>query len=130
IAHPLTRSGQNPNRCPALKSALGRSPWPCRTAARIRAARAPIGIGLMISAFRRSLDTWPVRGFFLIMVVSFVLWGVGDVIRLVGTDTWVAKVGGQTIEVPEAQQAFQQQLTDVSRRLPQGTDVTPEMRRE
>jgi peptidyl-prolyl cis-trans isomerase D len=84
----------------------------------------------MISAFRRSLDTWPVRGFFLIMVVSFVLWGVGDVIRLVGTDSWVAKVGGQTIEVPEAQQAFQQQLTDVSRRLPQGTDVTPEMRRE
>jgi len=84
----------------------------------------------MISAFRRSLDTWPVRGFFLIMVVAFVLWGVGDVIRLVGTDTWVAKVGGETIEVPQAQQAFEQQITDVTRRLPQGTDMTPEMRRE
>ena len=83
----------------------------------------------MISAFRRSLDTWPVRGLFLIMVVAFVLWGVGDVIRLVGTDTWVAKVGGQTIEVPQVQQAFQQQIADVSRRLPAGTDVTPEMRR-
>jgi len=83
----------------------------------------------MISAFRRSLDTWPVRGLFLIMVVAFVIWGVGDVIRLVGTDTWVAKVGGQTIEVPEVQQAFQQQIADVQRRLPAGTDVTPEMRR-
>ena len=66
----------------------------------------------MISAFRRSLDTWPVRAFFLIMVVAFIIWGVGDVIRMVGTDTWVAKVGGQTIEVPEVQQAFQQQIAD------------------
>jgi peptidyl-prolyl cis-trans isomerase D len=52
------------------------------------------------------------------------------VVRLVGTDTWVAKVGGETIEVPEAQQAFQKQMGDLSRRLPPGTDVTAEMRRE
>jgi peptidyl-prolyl cis-trans isomerase D len=84
----------------------------------------------MISTFRRYLDTWVARGFFLLMVVAFVIWGVGDVVRLVGTDTWVAKVGGETIEVPEAQQAFQKQMGDLSRRLPPGTDVTPEMRRE
>ena len=84
----------------------------------------------MISIMRRFLDTWVARGFFLVMVVAFVIWGIGDVVRLFGTDTWVAKVGGQTIEVPEVQQAFEQQLNDVSRRLPQGTDVTPEMRRE
>ena len=83
----------------------------------------------MISAFRRSLDTWPVRAFFLLMVAAFIIWGVGDVVRLIGTDTWVAKVGDQTIEVPQVQQAFQQQIADVSRRLPPGTDVTPEMRR-
>ena len=35
----------------------------------------------MISAFRRSLDTWIVRVFFLVMVAAFVLWGVGDVLR-------------------------------------------------
>jgi peptidyl-prolyl cis-trans isomerase D len=84
----------------------------------------------MISIMRRFLDTWVARGFFLVMVVAFVIWGIGDVVRLFGTDSWVAKVGGQTIEVPEAQQAFEQQVADVSRRLPQGTDVTPEMRRE
>ena len=84
----------------------------------------------MISTFRRYLDTWVARGFFLLMVVAFVIWGVGDVVRLVGTDTWVAKVGGETIEVPEAQQAFQKQMGDLSRRLPPGTDVTAEMRRE
>jgi peptidyl-prolyl cis-trans isomerase D len=83
----------------------------------------------MISAFRRYLDTWVVRGFFLLMVVAFVVWGVGDVFKFIGTDTWVAKVGGETIEVPAVQQAFQQQMTTVQRRLPPGTDVTPEMRR-
>jgi peptidyl-prolyl cis-trans isomerase D len=84
----------------------------------------------MISTFRRYLDTWVARGFFMLMVVAFVIWGVGDVVRLVGTDTWVAKVGGETIDVPEAQQAFQKQMGDLSRRLPPGTDVTAEMRRE
>ena len=39
----------------------------------------------MITAFRRYLETWVVRGFFLIMVLAFISWGVGDVIRLVGT---------------------------------------------
>ena len=33
----------------------------------------------MISAFRRYLETWVVRAFFLIMVLAFILWGVGDV---------------------------------------------------
>ena len=84
----------------------------------------------MISAFRRYLDTWVARGFFMLMVVAFVVWGVGDVVRLVGTDTWVAKVGGETIEVPEAQQAFQKQIADLSRRLPAGTDITADMRHE
>jgi hypothetical protein len=52
----------------------------------------------MISAFRRYLETWYVRAFFLVMVAAFVLWGVGDMLRVVGTSTWVAKVGGTTIE--------------------------------
>lgn len=82
----------------------------------------------MIGAFRRSLDSWVVRGFFLLMVVAFITWGVGDVVRGLGTDTWVAKVGGDTIEVQAVQQAFQQQMGDLSRRLPPGTDATPEMR--
>ena len=39
----------------------------------------------MIASFRRYLDTWVVRGFFIVMVLAFVSWGVGDVIRMVGT---------------------------------------------
>jgi peptidyl-prolyl cis-trans isomerase D len=82
----------------------------------------------MIASFRRYLDTWVVRGFFLIMVLAFVSWGVGDVIRLVGTTTWAAKVGGQTIEGPQLQATYQRDLTQLTRDLPPGQEPTPEMR--
>ncbi len=82
----------------------------------------------MISSLRRMLDTWVARGFFLIMVVAFVTWGVGDVVRNIGTTTWAAKVGGQTIEGQELQQAYQREMAQTTRNLPQGQEATPEMR--
>jgi peptidyl-prolyl cis-trans isomerase D len=82
----------------------------------------------MITAFRRYLETWVVRGFFLIMVLSFISWGVGDVIRMIGTSTWVAKVGGQTIEGMQLQDAYQRDMAQVTRNLPPGQEPTQEMR--
>jgi peptidyl-prolyl cis-trans isomerase D len=82
----------------------------------------------MISAFRRYLETWWVRGFFLIMVLAFVSWGVGDVIRLAGTSTWAAKVGGQTIEGQQLQEAYQREMAQVTRNLPPGQEPSPETR--
>jgi peptidyl-prolyl cis-trans isomerase D len=82
----------------------------------------------MISAFRRSLDTWAVRGFFILMVGSFVFWGVGDVVRNIGTGTWVAKVNGQPIEQPAFQSEFQRALAQAAQTLPPGQAPTPEMR--
>ena len=83
----------------------------------------------MISAFRRYLDTWVVKVFFGIMVLSFVFWGVGDVVRLAGTDTWVAKVGGVTLESPAVSVEYQRAMSSITRSLPAGQDATPEMRR-
>ena len=82
----------------------------------------------MITAFRRYLGTWVVRGFFLIMVLSFVSWGVGDVIRLLGTSTWAAKVGGQTIEGAQLQDAYQREMARATRDLPAGQEPTQAMR--
>jgi peptidyl-prolyl cis-trans isomerase D len=82
----------------------------------------------MITALRRMLDTWVARGFFLIMVLAFVSWGVGDVIRLVGTSTWAAKVGTQTIEGTQLQEAYQRQMSQATRNLPPGQEPTQEMR--
>lgn len=83
----------------------------------------------MISAFRRYLDTWVVRGFFMIMVAAFVLWGVGDVVRMVGTSTWVAKVNGDTIEGPTFQAEFQRAMAQATQALPQGQEPGPDLRR-
>jgi peptidyl-prolyl cis-trans isomerase D len=82
----------------------------------------------MITAFRRYLETWWVRGFFIIMVLAFVSWGVGDVIRLAGVSTWAAKVGGQTIEGQQLQEAFQRDMSQLTRNLTAGQEPTQEMR--
>lgn len=82
----------------------------------------------MITAFRRVLDTWVARGFFLIMVLAFVTWGVGDVVRNIGSSTWVAKVDGQTIEGAQLQEAYQRAMAQDLRNLPAGQDPTPEER--
>ena len=84
----------------------------------------------MISMLRRSLDTWPVRAFFGLMVVAFVIWGVGDVINVVGKKTWLVKVGGQTIEPQQFQPTFQREMAQAQRKLPAGQDMTPAGRRD
>lgn len=85
----------------------------------------------MISILRRSLDTWIVRGLFLILLVAFVVWGVGDAVRMIGSaPTWVAKVGGDTIELPAFQAEYQRALNLAMRNIPPGQDVTPELRQK
>ncbi len=64
------------------------------------------------------------------MVIAFVVWGVGDVVRQVGTRTYVAKLGGETIEPAQFQETFQRNMGLMERKLPQGQDVTPAMRRQ
>lgn len=84
----------------------------------------------MISAFRRYLETWWVRAFFLVMVAAFVLWGVGDMLRVVGTSTWVAKVGGTTIEARTLETEYRRALAAASRDLPPGQEPSTELRQE
>jgi peptidyl-prolyl cis-trans isomerase D len=83
----------------------------------------------MITAFRRYLETWWVRAFFLVMVIAFISWGIGDVVRTIGASpTWAAKVGDQTIEGMQLQEAYQGEMAQLTRNLPQGQEPTLEMR--
>ena len=84
----------------------------------------------MITAFRRALDTWYVKAFFVLMVGAFIFWGVGDVVRMVGTSTWVVKVSGQTIEAQPFQAEFQRALSAATEALPQGQEATPDLKRK
>ena len=83
----------------------------------------------MISSMRGYLETWYVRAFFLIMVAAFVLWGVGDMLRVVGTSSWVAKVGGTSIETPTLETEYRRDLAAASRNLPSGQEASTEMKR-
>src|SRR6202041_3427911 len=84
----------------------------------------------MITSMRRYVETWYVRAFFLIMVASFVLWGVGDMLRVVGTSTWVAKVGSTTVEGPQLEAEYRRDLAIMARNLPSGQEPSAALRHE
>jgi peptidyl-prolyl cis-trans isomerase D len=82
----------------------------------------------MLSVLRRSTKTWPVRLFFMLLVLSFGLWGVADVVRNIGNDGSVGSVAGQKIQLPELQEAYQREMAQATRKYGI-TDPTPAIRR-
>jgi peptidyl-prolyl cis-trans isomerase D len=83
----------------------------------------------MLATFRRYLNTWLARLFFLVLVGAFGLWGVADVVRNLGRDTSAATVAGKSIEMPEVQEAYRRELAQVTKMLGDKMDPTPEIRR-
>lgn len=72
----------------------------------------------MISFFRQNLGSWPVKLFFLVLVAAFGAWGIGDVIRNMGRGgNQVATVGSQTVTPEQFQIAFQNGMSQLTRRL-------------
>src|ERR1700712_4655314 len=115
-----------------LSIALHHGCWPSHNGRRI--CSAPFQYSgpprFMITQFRRYTDSWIARGFFVLMAVSFVGWGIsGDLFRLMGPPSWVAKIGGQTIEVPAFQTEFQRSMAQEARDLPQGQEASADVRR-
>ncbi|MBP0492347.1 peptidylprolyl isomerase [Roseomonas indoligenes] len=71
----------------------------------------------MITAFRRLAGTWFARGLFVLLVLSFAVWGIEDTIRNFGRDNAVARVGGDPIELAEAQTAARRETQRLQRQL-------------
>jgi peptidyl-prolyl cis-trans isomerase D len=65
----------------------------------------------MLVWVRKLLENWVARGFFALLVVVFVFWGISNVVTLIGSDTAVANVNGQAVDVAQVQAAYQQALT-------------------
>lgn len=63
----------------------------------------------MIEAIRRYSSSWVVKGLFLVLVLSFVLWGVADVFRPGARQEWAAEVDGATIPLQTFAQEYQLQ---------------------
>lgn len=82
----------------------------------------------MLALFRRFLNTWPARLFFLVLVAAFGLWGVADVLRNIGNDRSLATVGGEKIAPQAFQEEYERQMAQVGRMMG-GGEPPPEMRR-
>lgn len=82
----------------------------------------------MLAVFRRSLNTWPVRVLFVLLIAAFGIWGIGDVLRNLGNDGSAAKVDGQAISPQEVAGAYRQQLAQATQQMGGPDHVTSQMR--
>lgn len=83
----------------------------------------------MISLFRRYVDSWFARGFFILIALTFVGWGVsGSLLQLGGAPGWVARLGGERIEAPQFQAEYQRAMAQETRNLPAGQEASAQQR--
>jgi peptidyl-prolyl cis-trans isomerase D len=83
----------------------------------------------MLALLRSSLNTWPVRIFFILLIAAFGLWGIGNVLPdILGNDGSAARVGGVAISPQDVQSAFRQQMQQTAQQLGNPDQITAEMR--
>ena len=77
----------------------------------------------MLDQLRRGVGNLLAKILLGLLIIAFAIWGVADVFRGYGRGT-LAKIGKTEISVDEYRQAYQDELTSISRRL--GRRLTPE----
>jgi peptidyl-prolyl cis-trans isomerase D len=68
----------------------------------------------MLQAIRSKAGSWFVKGLFGVLIVTFGIWGIGDIFRNRAPDTVVATVGDQSIDADALQSAVQPALERLS----------------
>lgn len=81
----------------------------------------------MMEALRRGARGWVGKILFFLLIVSFAIWGIADVFTGFSRAT-LAKVGSTVITPTEFQQAFQNELNQISQQA--GRRITPEQGRQ
>jgi peptidyl-prolyl cis-trans isomerase D len=77
----------------------------------------------MLQAIRSKAGSYVVKGLFALLILTFGIWGIGDIFRTRGTDTAVATVGGQSIRAEELQTALRRALEQLSARFGSAIDL-------
>ena len=83
----------------------------------------------MLQALRRLAATWVAKALFVLLVLSFGIWGVGDMVRSLNRDTAVAKVGGREVDMEEAQLSMRRELQRIQRQAGPQFEADPRVRR-
>jgi peptidyl-prolyl cis-trans isomerase D len=71
----------------------------------------------MIIAMRNFVGTWAAKVLFALLILAFAVWGIEDVIRNLGRDTSVARVGDERVEAAEIQAAVTREVQQLQSRL-------------
>lgn len=83
----------------------------------------------MLTALRRLASTWVAKVLFVLLILSFGIWGIEDMVRNIGRDNSIARVAGQAIDFEEAQGAARRELARIQRQLGQGFEPDDAIRR-
>jgi peptidyl-prolyl cis-trans isomerase D len=71
----------------------------------------------MLNVLRQQAGSWVVKLLLLLLVVSFAIWGIGDVFFRGGHNPAVASVGGSEIPASELADGFNRSLSNLQQRL-------------
>jgi peptidyl-prolyl cis-trans isomerase D len=77
----------------------------------------------MLQAIRSKAGSIVVKGLFALLIVTFGIWGIGDIFRNRPTDTTVATVGAQSIDAGALQTAVQPALERLSSQFGSAVDL-------
>jgi len=72
----------------------------------------------MLSWVRRLQKNWLARGFFVLLIVIFVFWGISNVVSLIGNNSAVAHIAGKPVDITVLQAAYQTQLDQARQKNP------------
>ena len=64
----------------------------------------------MLQSMRHLAHSWVVKGLMLFLIISFSVWGIGDIFRGNPLQKTVAKVGNTDISVKELNHYFERSL--------------------
>jgi peptidyl-prolyl cis-trans isomerase D len=77
----------------------------------------------MLQAIRSRAGSFVVKALFALLILTFGIWGIGDIFRNRGTDTAVATVGDRSIPAEELQTALRRALEQLSARFGTAIDM-------
>jgi peptidyl-prolyl cis-trans isomerase D len=84
----------------------------------------------MLTALRKLAATWFAKILFALLVMSFAVWGIGDMAKgFFAADTSLAKVAGEPITLEEGQAALRREMQRLARQLGPQFEADPRIRR-
>ncbi|MGA7869067.1 MAG: SurA N-terminal domain-containing protein [Stellaceae bacterium] len=82
----------------------------------------------MLQAIRSRAGSYVVKVLFALLILTFGIWGIGDIFRSRTSDTVVATVGSQSIRAEELQTALRRALEQLSARF--GSAIDPQQAKQ